>query len=451
MDDGRQGPEVRTVVPGAQSQRWLEVLGRLENPSISQRRKQREAASGASWQPMVWERARGANVWDADGNRFVDLTAGFGVAAVGHAHPSVVAAGQRQLSQLPHAMGDAFPARAKAQLLERLADLLPGDMRGITLACSGSEAVEIALKGAMLATGRSRFLSFAAGYHGLSIGALQVSGYRPSFRAPFRALIPHADERCAWPIAGDGRAELDALEAALEAAARAGDPVAAVVAEPVLGRGGAHPAPTGFLQGLAERARARGALLILDEVFTGFGRTGRWFGCLHDAVQPDLIAVGKALGGGFPISACAATPAVAAAWGPSTGEAIHTSTFLGNPVGCSMALAVLDVLEREALPERAEALGSALLQRLDELHRAHPEHLGPARGRGLLVAVEVRRAGAPSASATLALARRLLEAGYIVLPCGLSGDAIQLTPPLTVAQAQLEGFCRALERAVLSL
>ena len=435
---GLEPPHIVEAITGPASQAALARLSALENPAIAKRRRHRKELSGDSHGPVVWTRAQGANVWDVDGNRLVDLCAGFGVAAVGHAHPNVVAAGQEQLARMPHAMGDAFPADRKAQLIDKLAELLPGDLRGITLGCSGSDAVEAALKSAVLATGRSNFISFDAGYHGLSLGALRVSGYRPTFRAPFAGLLSEHDLKLPWPLTGDGASELEDVERGLREGQQKGRPIAAIVVEPLLGRGGNYVPPKGFLQGLKERAHSAGALLIIDEVFTGFGRTGHWFACQYEGVEPDIICVGKAMSGGYPISACAGRPQVMAAWGECTGEAIHTSTFLGNPVGCAMALACIEAIESEHMVQRAADLGTYLGQRLDELHRSAPEHFGPARGRGLMQAIEIRRQGEPSTPATLQMMRKMLEAGFIILPCGSASDALQFTPPMIITTELLD-------------
>jgi 4-aminobutyrate aminotransferase-like enzyme len=403
-------PAVRGTVPGAASKALLDRLARHECPAITARRERRAKHLAAEHDdPIVWKRAAGANVEDVDGNVFVDMTAGFGVMSVGYANPTVVAAGQAQMAVLPHAMGDAFPDGSRTALLETLA-ARTGLAAGI-LGCSGADAVEAALKTARLATGRDGVVAFTGGYHGLSHGALAVTGYRAdAFRAPFAGqLSPHV--RFA-PFGG----ELGSL-----------DGVGAVVVEVIQGRGGLRGAPDGWLREVARAARAAGALLVVDEVFTGFGRTGEWFAHTAEGLAPDLLCLGKALGGGFPISVCFGTRDAMDAWGASTGEAIHTQTFLGNPVGCAMALATLGEIER-LLPTVPEA--GALL-------RSGVERLGLAvRGRGLALGVEL-----PDALRT---SRALLQRGFIALPAGEHGEVLSLTPPFVLTSEQSDAFVTAL-------
>ena len=330
----------------------------------------------------------------------------FGVALVGHRHPRVVKAGQQQLGRLPHAMGDAFPDPTRVRLLERLADWTGLD-HGI-LGSSGSDAVEAALKTARMATGRDGVLAFAGGYHGLSYGALAVSDYKASsFRAPFQGQLGRHVTHLPFGRVPDSVEEFGA-----------------VLIEPVQGRGGMRTLPPGTLAQLADRCRRDGALLILDEIYTGFGRCGSRFAFEAEGVRPDLLCLGKGMASGFPISACMGGREVMEAWGASQGEALHTQTFLGNPVGCAMALAVLDIVEEESLVERAQTLGSRWRSALSQF--------GEIRGSGLMLGLEV--------DDPLGLSRRLMEHGWITLPAGESEAVLALVPPLTVSEALLSAF-----------
>ncbi len=414
---GNDLPLLVTAVPGPNSRGWVDRLALRECPAITARRARRAAVLGrADDDPPVWTRSLGVNVIDADGNRLVDLTAGFGASSVGHGHPRVVEAGQRQLATLPHAMGDAYFHPGRVELLEKLA-AITGLERAI-LGSSGSDAVEAALKTARMATGRDRILAFDGSYHGLSYGALPVTGYKSgAFRAPFAGQLgDHVDH---LPFGG----ALPDLSG-----------YAAVMVEPLQGRGGIRVPPQGWLAELAERARSAGALLALDEIFTGMGRTGHWFSCQREGVTPDLLCVGKGLGGGFPISACLGSATVMDAWGASTGEAIHTQTFLGNPVGCAMALATLQVIEDQGLRQHAAALGAWFADALREL----PGVLD-VRGAGLMVAPVLE-----SGAVALAASRAMLRRGWIVLPAGEVGDVLAFTPPLTVSREVLAGAVEAL-------
>jgi 4-aminobutyrate aminotransferase/(S)-3-amino-2-methylpropionate transaminase len=404
-------PHLITEIPGPTSRAWVDRLAQRECPAITARRARRAQALGVSdTDPVVWDRARGSNVWDVDGNRLVDLTAGFGVAAVGHGHPVVVAAAQDQVARLPHAMGDAFPDTRRVQLLERLAQLSGLD-HGI-LGSSGSDAVEAALKTARIASGRDGVLAFSGGYHGLSYGALAVLGYkREAFAGPFLGQL--GQHLVQAPYGGP----LPSLEG-----------VGAVLVEPIQGRGGVVVPPSGWLAGLREACDQAGAVLIFDEIYTGFGRTGSLFAFQHDGVLPDLLCLGKGMASGSPISACMGRAEVMEAWGASRGEALHTQTFLGHPVGCAMALASTRVLLEEGLVERSRTLGTWLKREL--------ERFGPVRGRGLLLGLEL-----PD---TLRASRELMQRGYIALPAGEQAEVLCLSPPLTISKAQLQGLLDAL-------
>lgn len=414
---GIEPPALLTDVPGPASRAAVDVLARHECPAITARRARRAEALGAEHDdPVVWREALGANVVDVDGNVLVDLSAGFGVALVGHRHPAVVAAVAAQSGRLLHAMGDAFPDAARIALLQRLGEL-SAPLSVAILGLSGSDAVDAAVKTAVLATGRTGVLAFGGAYHGLATGVLGLQGYRDDFTAPFRRLV-HPDVR-RLPYGAPAAQVREAL---------ADGTVGLVLAEPILGRGGTREPPAGWLATLRAEADRVGAVLAFDEVLTGLGRTGeRW---ADQGVTPDLRCVGKALGGGLPVSACLGTPAVMAAWGASTGEALHTQTFLGHPLGCAAASAVLELVA-QGLPAQVRARGAALSAALRSAGFG-------VRGRGLMLAVELP-------GDALAASRALLGRGFLVLPA--DGRSLQLTPPVTVSDAQIEAFVAAL-RAV---
>ncbi len=401
-----------------------------------------------SW-PIVWDRARDVHVWDVAGRKYLDLTAAFGVAAAGHANPRVVRAGQRQLARLPHAMGDVHPHPRKAQLARALSGLTferwGQGVRGKTFFCnSGFEAVEAALKTAVLATGRREIVAFRGGYHGLGYGALNVTS-RAHFRGPFEEQLGQFGRFVAFPATAS---QLGSMEKELRRVLGCGR-VAAILTEPIQGRGGVRVPPAGFLEVLRQCASEHKALLILDEIYTGFGRTGRWFACEHAGVVPDLICLGKALTGGFPLSACVGRAEVMdGAWPESTGEAIHTSTFLGHPVGCAMALAQIEEIRSARLWERSERTGGWLQAELSAM--ALPEGLtGEVRGRGLMVGLELRRGdGLPATEFVLRTVKGMLAAGYILLPEGEHGEVIGFTPPLTITEAQVKQTVKALARVM---
>ena len=400
-----------------------------------------------SW-PVVWERAKGVHVWDVEGKKYLDLTAAFGVAAAGHANPAVVRAGQRQMGRLLHAMGDVHPHALKAQLARELSRLTferwskSSRKRGkVIFSNSGFEAVESALKTAFLATGKPGIIAFDGAYHGLGYGALNATA-REHFRAPFRDQLREFGQFARFPTTAEQLAE---TERQIRQFFRAGK-IGAILVEPIQARGGTNVPPPEFLPRLRQLCEEHGALLILDEIYTGFGRTGRWFACEHSQVIPDLICLGKALTGGFPLSACVGRAELMdAAWPASTGEAIHTSTFLGHPVGCAMALAQLKEIQRLKLVERSARLGKQLLKQLATL-RYQP---ASARGLGLMVGVELTQPdGRPATQLALDAIKRLLHGGYIFLPEGEHSNIISFTPPLTITEAQLAKSVAALDNAL---
>ena len=261
--EGTALPELHGPLPGPKGEQWIDLLAEHECPAITARRDRRAQSSGLGQDPIVWERALGANVWDPDGNRFVDLTGGFGVASAGHANPFVLDRVRAQLDQLVHGLGDAFPGRVRIELAAALARVAPGDLHQSIFASSGSEAVEAAIKTAVMATGRSKVLTFEGSYHGMSLGVLPASHYRASFRAPFAGLLrPYAEyKRWGEPLFFD-----------------LSDLPAAVLVEPVQGRGGDRCPPAGWLASLRRLCDSHGVLLIFDEIFTGFGHRIRWPG-----------------------------------------------------------------------------------------------------------------------------------------------------------------------------
>jgi 4-aminobutyrate aminotransferase/(S)-3-amino-2-methylpropionate transaminase len=430
-------PEMRAPLPAERGQKLVEALAASECPALTARRARRSEVSGAAHDPIVWTRAAGVNVWDADGNRYVDLTAGFGAAACGHGAPRVVRALHAQGERLLHALGDVHPSDVKIALLTRLAALAPFDDARVMLGLSGADAIAAALKTAALHTRRPGVLAFEGGYHGLEYGALAACGYSAAFREPFAAqLNPHV-VFAPYPSAAQ-RCE-DAI-AAVERAWGARDDVGAVLVEPVQGRGGVHVPPAGFLAELSRLCARRGALLIADEIMTGLGRTGAMLSSAAQGARADLVCLGKALGGGLPVSACVGRGAVMAAWGAPASEALHTGTFFGNPLACATALAALDAIEEDGLCARAEEVGAWLRALLEERVGARARAM---RGAGLMIGIEFG-----SGAEALGLVRALLERGYIVLPASADARVISLTPPLTIEPARLDGFVAALDAAL---
>jgi len=430
----------------------LEMLRRHESRNIT------FLEPDAGW-PIVWKRAKGCRVWDEAGRPYLDLTAAFGVAAAGHANSAVVRAGQRQMGELLHAMGDVHPHALKARLARELSRLTferwtrrrgaatAVETGKVIFGCSGFEAVEAALKTARLATGKPGVLAFRGGYHGVGYGALNATE-RSHFRESFRDQLREFGRFVDFPEAdGDGQGQKK-LEAALEAAAAPGD-IGAVIVEPMQARGGIRIPPTWFLPRLRQWADQRGILLIFDEIYTGFGRTGAWFACEHSEVIPDLICLGKALTGGFPLSACVGRARVMDAWPPAMGEAIHTSTYLGHPVGCAMALAQISELRRLALPQREARLEKVLESGLKSLQAQFPDRVSRVSVVGLMGGIAWRLPeGGPDTGLSVGIMQEVLRRGILLLPEGEHSEVTGITPPLTITEAELARAFREITRAV---
>lgn len=430
----------------------LSLLRAYESPNVT------FIEEDGSW-PIVWARAKGVHVWDAAGRRYLDLTAAFGVAAAGHANPRVVRAAQRQMSRLLHAMGDVHPHRLKAELARELSRLTferwaaadpkskskPRESAKTIFCNSGFEAVEAALKTALLATGKPGVIAFEGAYHGLGYGALNAA-HRDYFRAPFRRQLGEFGRFVPFPTAA---AKLEGTGAAIR---RCFDetPAGAILVEPIQGRGGIQAPPSEFLPLLRRVCDEHGALLIADEVYTGLGRAGAWFACEHSRTRPDLICLGKALTGGFPLSACVGRAGLMdAAWPKSTGEALHTSTFLGHPVGCAMALAQLRELRQRRLIAASKRLGKFLLAGLSQLHPPRTLMLS-RRGCGLMAGLELRQLdGSPATDAARRVVKLMLRRGFILLPEGEHANVLSFTPPLVITERHLERALDALQTALL--
>jgi len=403
-------PKLVAPVPGAASKALATRLAKVESRNVTHL---------GDPVPIFWQRAEGANVWDADGNRFIDLSGAFGVANVGHGHPEVLDAVARQSGDLLHGMGDVHPATVKVELLEALVRRFPGggEARAV-LGSSGSDAVETAIKTAQLATGRPGLLGFEGGYHGLALGALDATA-RGDFRTPFAARLPGATVFARFGDLADA-------EKCIVEAAGSGPPLGAVIVEPIQGRGGERVPPHGYLSALRSLCDAHGLLLIVDEIYTGFGRTGRWFACDHEGVVPDLLCLGKGLASGMPISACVGGEDVMAAWPLSQGEALHTQTFLGHPPSCAAALASMAVIEREELVPRTAEIGRTALARLREALSSR-DAVVDVRGLGLMIGIEFNHG-----SVCAAAVQACLQCGVIALPSGSAGEVLSLTPPLSI-------------------
>lgn len=372
-------------------------------------------------------RAEGMYVYDQEGNAYLDCLGGYGVFALGHRHPKVVEAAKAALDSMPLS-SKVFFNEKMARLAERLASITPDGLQYSFFVNSGTEAVEAALKFARHYRGRPVFVATDGGYHGKTFGSVSVTG-REKYRTPFEPLLPGA----LFVPFGD----LDALKEVVS------EQTAAVIVEPVQGEGGIHVAPPGYLNAAAEIAHSTGALLILDEVQTGMGRTGKMFAAEHEGVQPDLMTLAKALGGGVvPIGALVGTGEV---WEQVLSEnpLLHTSTFGGNPLACSCALAALDVVEQERLPQRAAERGNQMKQGLGQVASTRPDLIAEVRGIGLMLGVEF----AMDEVAELVIAH-LLKRGVIAAYTLNNPRVIRFEPPLIITEQEVDRAVNAFGEAV---
>ena len=350
-------------------------------------------------------RGMGARVWDASGREYIDCVAGHGVANLGHCHPAVVAAVKKQ-AELLITCPEIFHNDQRARLLARLTELAPGEMQRAFLCNSGAEAVETALKFARISTGRSEIISTLRSFHGRTMGALTLTGQK-QHRTPFEPLLPDVTQ---IPYN-----KTEALSAVIS------ERTAAVIFEVVQGEGGVRPADADYLRSAQSLCQAHGALLIVDEVQTGLGRTGRLFACEHHDLAPDMLCLAKSLAGGLPMGATLLGARVG-----TLPLGSHGSTFGGNPLTCAAALAVLAVLQAEKLPERAARLGEQLF---DRLRAAHLPLVRAVRGQGLMIGIELKQKVTP-------LLQALQARGVLALPAG--NTVLRLLPPLVISEVELE-------------
>jgi 4-aminobutyrate aminotransferase-like enzyme len=418
---GNDLPRIVVEPPGPESRRLASTLHDVESRNVTY------VGPDA---PIFLASGAGANLQDVDGNLYIDLSAAFAVASVGHSNPRVVAAVAEQAGRLLHGMGDVYPTKEKLELARELCALAPGPgAKRVLFGVTGADAVEAAVKTAMMATGKPGVICFEGAYHGLSYGALELTD-RDHFRAPFARQLGRFSWRLPFPGDANWQESIDSIERML--AASASHDIGALIVEPIQGRGGDRLAPLEWLRAVRALCRADGPVLIFDEVYTGFGRTGRWFACEHAGIAPDLLCVGKGMSAGFPISACIGRADVMDCWPVSSGEAIHTSTFLGSPLGCAAALACIAELRDRNLVERAAGLGALIASALDELRQAAPGNVREIRGRGMMWGIQCASPQTAARATTAALRK-----GIIVLSSGARSDVISIAPPLVIAEEQL--------------
>lgn len=426
--------------------------GRAASEAVCERIRALEGSGMRTFsdpEPLVWQRTEGCRVWDADGREYLDLYAGFAVATVGYCHPTVTAAICRQAATMTHCPS-AAPSEVRASLYERLVGLAPPGLGRVLLAVTGALANETAVQLARAATGRQGVITFAGTYVGRTVGSVRYAGkhaYREQLGVPGDAqFLPYPDPyRSAWAGGRDpGPAVLALLEDLLGDPASGVEAPACVLVEPVQGNGGVVIPPAGFLAGLRRICDENGVLLLFDEIQSGFGRTGRLWACDHEGVVPDLMTVGKGIGGGLALGAVLGREDVMTTW---SSDAV-TSTFLANALNAAAGCAALDVLRDERLVDRSAALGARALSLLRD-GLADSGHVGDVRGRGLFTGIELvadRKKRTPAADLALRAVGTLRERGVLVGRGGRHGNVIKLSPPLVIAENDLDaGLATVLE------
>ena len=364
---------------------------------------------------LVIVRGDGARVWDEAGREYVDCVAGIGVANVGHCHPAVVAAIQSQAARLI-TCNEIFYNDARARVLERLDRITPEGINRFFLCNSGTEAVEGAIKFARMATGRKHVVAAMRGYHGKTLGSLSATWER-RFKEPFAPLVPDFSH-----VPYNNAAE---FEKAID------DQTAAVILEPIQGEGGVRPATAEFLQAVRRACDGKGALLIIDEIQTGFGRTGRMFACEHFGVLPDILTMAKGIAGGVPMGAIGIDRRVG-----EIEKQSHTSTFGGNPLACAAATAAIDVLVGQGLPRHAAEMGAYFVERLRAMASPRVREI---RGLGLMIGLELKEKAGPFAQA-------LMQEGVLALLAGTT--VLRFLPPLVISREQIDRVVDALAQVL---
>ncbi len=401
---------------------------------------------------IVAERAKGSYIYDMNGDAYLDFSTGIAVNNVGHCHPKVVEAVQKQVAELMHTSVVTHNKRY-IELAKKLVEIAPSKkLDSVFLANSGAEAVEGSIKLARYVTGRPGIINFRNSFHGRTFMTMALTTSKLYYREKYEPL-PGAIHTAPFPypyrsyFKGDNKKILaetfDYIEMLFHQIIHP-EQVAAFIVEPIQGEGGYVVPPDGFLKQLRQVADKHGIMLVIDEVQTGFGRTGDLFALQHEGVEPDIMVIAKALAGGMPLSGFISKKEFTSKWPPGR----HGSTFGGNPVSCAAALATIQVIEEEKLVERSAKLGAEMIKRLQKFAQGK-KHIGEVRGRGMMIGIEFDdENGKPSKAHADKVAERCLENKMLVLTCGSEGQAIRLIPPLTLSDSEADKALGILEKAM---
>lgn len=409
---------------------------KMSNAQLNELKQKYVANGAASPATQFADRAENAIIWDTDGNRIIDFAGGIGVLNIGHCHPKVVEAVREQLGRVMHTCQTVIPYEGYVKVAEKLSQLTPVRGHGkVMLVNSGAEALENTVKIARAATGKNNVICFDGGYHGRTFMTMAMNGKVVPYSADFGSM-PGNVFRAPYPVPFHGVSEEDAirgLKMTLKTDANPRD-TAAIVIEPVLGEGGFYPAPASFLKAVREICDEHGMLMIVDEVQSGFGRTGKLFAIEHSGVEPDLMTMAKSMAGGMPISAVVGTAEHMDACGPNS----LGGTYSGSPVSCAAVLAVLEVFEEEKILEKSQALGEVLGQRFTQWQQRfacveNVRHLGSMAALDIVAADQT-----PDPELAAAMCKRAREKGLILLSCGLYGNTLRFLMPVTIEDSILE-------------
>ena len=438
----KYGPRLVCPLPGPKAKAAVDADTRLISPSYTRS------------YPLVAKRGRGIRVEDVDGNEFLDFAAGIAVTSTGHCHPEVVAAIQKQAAELIHISGTDFYQELMTDMADKLSAIapMPGPHK-FFYGNSGAEAIECALKLARYHTGRQQIIAFLGAFHGRTMGALSLTGSKPQQKRRFSPLVPgvtHVRYPYAYRGCTGGSQDEEAfsmgcaryIEEKLFKTILAPEEVAAIFIEPIQGEGGYVVAPDNFLRELRAICNRHGILLVVDEVQSGAGRTGKWWAIEHSGVEPDMVCMAKGIASGMPLGVCM-TKAEIMDWVPGS----HASTFGGNPVSIAAALATIDIIEREAMGNAAR-VGGLMLDRLRGWVKTHPL-VGDVRGRGLMIGIELVKDKAtrePATSWRNRIETLAFEKGLMVLGCGET--SLRLCPPLVVSEQEATVALDILEEAL---
>lgn len=403
----------------------------MKNIDVSKRRDDAISRGVGMMTQVYAEKASNAEIWDIEGNRYIDFAAGIAVVNTGHCHPRMIEAVERQVKAFTHTCHQVVPYENYVSLAERLNEKAPGDFEKKTIfVTTGAEAVENAIKVARAATGRPAVIAFGGGFHGRTFMGMSLTGKVEPYKKGFGAMMPDVFH-VPFPIELHGVSTKDALGALTKLFKADLDPgrVAAIIFEPVQGEGGFYPAPAELVRGLRDLCDEHGIVLIADEVQTGFARTGNLFAMDGYSVSPDITTMAKGLAGGLPLAAVTGRADLMDAAAPGG----LGGTYGGNPLGIAAAHAVLDIIEDEDLCNRANELGSRLKQRLEQIRQSTPQMVD-VRGPGFMVAAEfnTRDGSAPDADFANRVRAEALKRGLILLTCGVYGNVVRFLAPITI-------------------